>query len=199
MAVVATAQLTACSTQAHETQRSADPSPSSSSTSEALPSEALRTARDYLVTPEVLPQLTGPYSSLNAEDLADEASNPEVESRLQAAGFLAGAQRELRGRSRDITGADSRTLVFSTPAGARSFARFLASEPDPFFGGPSVVHGFRVGATKGVIIKPPLCDCPGAYPVYVGLVADGPRLLWLQLTGPKASTAKVQRYLSAFV
>jgi hypothetical protein len=46
------------------------------------------------------------------------------------------------------------------------------------------------------MIEPPLCACPGAYPVYVGLVVDGRRLLWLQLTGPRVSPAKVRQYLS---
>jgi hypothetical protein len=58
------------------------------------------------------------------------------------------------------------------------------------------VRRFSVGRSDGVLIKPPICACPGAQPVYVGLVTAGTRLLWLQITGAGASPADVRRLLA---
>ncbi|HEX5016295.1 MAG TPA: hypothetical protein VFX15_01775 [Actinomycetes bacterium] len=116
-------------------------------------------------------------------------------TQLARNGFLGGFVRDLRGRARDITGADSRVLLFASSQGAAEFSAFVAGAPDPFFGGPSKVKGLTVGGRSGYLIEPPICDCPGAYPVYVGIVADGPRLLWLQLTGPRVSIDDVHHLL----
>ncbi|MFL6181682.1 MAG: hypothetical protein ACJ73J_05185 [Actinomycetes bacterium] len=186
------ALLVAC-TAAPRSDSSPSPAPSEPT---ATPSEVVRVARQYLLSSKDLPQLAGEYSTVDAQDLADEAAQPDLAAELKSDGFLGGAVRDLRGRSRDITGANSRVLVFSGPEGAQSLVTSVAADPDPFFGGPSVVRRFHVGSAKGVMIKPPMCACPGAYPVYVGLVADGPRMLWLQLTGPRASAAQVRRLLS---
>lgn len=157
----------------------------------------LREAWDALLPTSVLPRLTADHRTLDAQDLADEAGDPAVAVRLTEAGFLGGAERTFRGRSRTLTGAESRVLVFDGAEGASTFAAYLADHPDPFFGGPSLVTPLQVGEAAGAMIEPPLCDCPGAYPLYVGILTDGERVLWLQLTGPEADPQQLRLALAA--
>lgn len=176
--------------------------PESEPGSSALPVEALsaadqQQARRQLVAEAELPQLTPQARLIDQQDFVDEADVDGLEEQLIADGFRGGVERTFRGRSREITGTESRVLVFTTAAGARSFADYLASNPDPFFGGPSVVSPLRVGDAEGALIVPSMCDCPGAYPLYVGVVADGERVLWLQLTGPEADRARLRTVLTA--
>jgi hypothetical protein len=161
----------------------------------ALSAAELRQARQQLVAEKELPQLTPQARVIDQQDFVDEADVEGLEEQLVADGFRGAVERTFRGRSRDITGAESR--VFATAAGASSFADYLAGHPDPFFGGPSVVGPLRVGDAQGTLIVPPMCDCPGAYPLYVGVVADGERVLWLQLTGPQADRARLRTFLTA--
>ena len=154
-------------------------------------------ARRQLVAEAALPQLTPQARLIDQQDFVDEADVDGLQEQLVADGFRGGVERTFRGRSRQITGAESRVLAFTTAAGATSFADYLASNPDPFFGGPSVVSPLRVGDAEGALIVPPMCDCPGAYPLYVGVVADGERVLWLQLTGPEANRARLRTFLAA--
>lgn len=153
-------------------------------------------ARRQLVAEAELPQLTPQARVLDQQDFVDEADVDGLEEQLVADGFRGGVERTFRGRSREITGAESRVLVFTASAGAASFADYLAGNPDPFFGGPSVVSPLRVGDAEGALIVPPMCDCPGAHPLYVGIVADDERVLWLQLTGPEANRARLRTVLA---
>lgn len=165
----------------------------------ASPSAAaveLGDAPSALVSRQDLPRLAGQLTTLSADDLAGEAGEPELATKLEEAGFIGAVSRDLRGRSRDVAGADSRVLVFSDASGAESFLDVVAADPDPFFGGPATVRRLSVAGSDGVLIKPPMCACPGAQPVYVGLVTAGNRLLWLQITGAGASPADVRRLLS---
>jgi hypothetical protein len=157
------------------------------------------TARAGLVSPRQLPGLSGATKTLDADQIADEAADPAVGSRLDADGFVVAVRRDLRGRARDVTGADSRVLVFAQPQGAESFLESVAEDPDPFFGGPADVRPLSIKGAEGVLITPPMCACAGAQPVYVGLVADGSRLLWLQITGPRATAADVRDLLGRAV
>jgi hypothetical protein len=163
----------------------------------ALSAVEQQQARRQLVDAAELPQLTPRARMIDQQDFVDEAEVDGLEEQLVADGFRGGVERTFRGRSRQVTGAESRVLVFTTPSGASSFTDYLASNPDPFFGGPSVVSPLRAGDAKGALVVPPMCDCPGAYPLYVGVVADGDRMLWLQLTGPEADRSRLRTFLTA--
>jgi hypothetical protein len=133
---------------------------------------------------------------MTAEEIAGEAGDDALLAQLEADGFVGALRRDLRGRSRDIAGADSRVLVFADATGAEAFLKSVAADPDPFFGGPADVRTLEVAGAEGVVIKPPMCACAGAQPVYVGLVTAGSRLLWLQITGARASADDVRELLT---
>ena len=158
-------------------------------------SERLAVARDSLLSPNEVAGLTGETTTMDASDLSSEASDPEVATWLDDDEFVGAVRRDLRGRARDVTGADSRVLVFADAEGATSFLDAVADDPDPFFGTPSTVRPLSLGETGGVLIKPPVCACAGAQPVYVALATDDNRLLWLQITGPRATAADAKRLL----
>jgi hypothetical protein len=160
-------------------------------TSPSLSVDDLRAARQQLVSYQELPRLAPEAARVEGSDVADLAEDLDVQGQLNADGFQGAVERTFRGQSRSITGAESRVLVFATAAGASSFAAFLAEHPDPFFGDPSVVKPLRSVRTGAVLIEPPICDCPGAHPLYVAIVPDGNVVLWLQVTGPRASPARL--------
>lgn len=162
-----------------------------------LSAAEMQQARQMLVTEDELPQLTAQTQAIDRQDLVGLADSDGVDERLVADAYRGGVERTFRGPSRDITGAESRVLVFATDTGAASFSEYLAANPDPFFGGPSVVTPLGIGSSEGALIEPPMCDCPGAHPLYVGIVAVSERVLWLQLTGPRAAPARVRALLAA--
>lgn len=172
------------------TSASGTPSPSPVGPGVAL------TARVHLIARDALPELTPQNSLLTAGDLANEAADPAIATQLENDGFLGAAKREFRGNSKSITGADSRVLVFETAQGAEDFVAYLSKHAEPFFGGPSIVKPLQVGNASGALIEPPGCGCAGAYPVYAGVVADGPKVLWLKLTGPKVRAGDVDQHLN---
>lgn len=187
--LVAVLLVTACASDGPD---AAPPEPAA-----GLSAAEMQQARQMLVTRDELPQLTMQTQAIDRQDLVGLADAEGVAERLAADSYRGGAERTFRGPSREITGAESRVLVFATETGAASFAEYLAGDPDPFFGGPSVVTPLDVGSSEGALIEPPMCDCPGAHPLYVGVVAVSERVLWLQLTGPKANPARLRALLAA--
>ena len=161
-----------------------------------LTNELASMAREMLLSPKDLPNLAGRSASLTMEDMADETGDSEVITELESSGYLGGFMRDLRGRAPDVTGANSRVLVFSDPEGAQSFATWVAENADPFFGAPGTVRAMTVGQHNGYLITPPFCDCPGAFPVYVGLIDDGNFLHWLQVTGPRVTVGELRQLLA---
>ena len=159
------------------------------SDSATLSRDDLSAARQLLVPPRQLPRLDSANGMVEAGDLEAQTEGLDVRSQLDGDGFRGAVERTFRGPSRTVTGAESRVLVFSAPSGAQSFAAFLTDNPDAFFGGPATARPLRLGGARGTVIKPPVCDCPGAYPLYVGVLPDENRVLWLQITGPRVSPA----------
>lgn len=187
-ALVLALVLAGCST-------TTDQQPPDLATSEQLSVQQRGFARSKLVPTGALRQLTPRLRDLTLEVLVKETDAPLLADQLESAGFEGGVERSFRGRSKTITGAESRVLVFSTSEGAGEFSEHLAENPDPFFGGSSLVTTLSVGDAEGTLIEPPLCDCPGAHPLYVGVLATGTTVLWLQVTGPRASPARLRMLL----
>jgi hypothetical protein len=154
-----------------------------------LSPDDLYTARQLLVSGRQFARLDAASGPVELGDLEAQAEGVDVRSQLNDDGFRGAVERTFRGPSRTVTGAESRVLVFSTPTGAQSFAKFLTDNADTFFGGPSTARPLRLGGAQGTVIKPPVCDCPGAYPLYVGVLPEENRVLWLQITGPRVSPA----------
>ena len=159
------------------------------SDSATLSRDDFRAARQLLMPPRQLPGLDAVGGLVEADDLVAQAEGLDIGSQLDGDGFRGGVERTFRGPSRTVTGVESRVLVFSAASGAQSFAKLLADSPDAFFGGPATVRPMRLGGARGTMIKPPVCDCPGAYPLYVGVLVDANHVLWLQITGPRVSPA----------
>jgi hypothetical protein len=159
-------------------------------------SHILAAADAALIRPKELPQLTAQNSVLTAADFAQEAGDPALATRLASEGFQGAAKRELRGNSRDISGVDSRVLVFDEAAGAQDFVKYMAKNSEPFFGGPSTVKPLHVGDADGVLIVPPNCGCAGAYPVYAAVAADGNKVLWLEITGSQATANRLHEMIT---
>ena len=167
----------------------ASESPAAAST---LSASVRAEARRLVVQPSSLPELPNTVQPLTLVDVAKDANLPDLQSTLVAAGFLGGLERDFRGRSRTLTGAESRALVFSSNAGATTYAHYVKENAGAFFGVPTKVRPVRVAGYDGWQMVPPPCACPGAEPLYAAVVADGSRVVWLQITGPRVSPAQLR-------
>jgi len=124
--------------------------------------------------------------ALSAADLQKESSRPGLEARLRGWGFLGGWQRTFQGESRRLTLVYSQSLTFRSPAGAAAFVRYLRLHVNAFY--PfAVSRPVSIAGHSGWLIKPPLCACHMAQPLYVGLLATGRQVGWLEINGPRAT------------
>ena len=131
-----------------------------------------------------LPARTQP---LTAADVQKNSSLHTLAARLGRWGYRGGWQRTFQGESRRLTLVVSRSLTFRARTGAAAFVAYLESHVDSFY--PfAVSHPLSVDGQSGWLIKPPLCACHLAEPLYVGVVAAGRQVRWLEINGPRASS-----------
>ncbi len=130
-----------------------------------------------------LPSVTKPLTAL---DVQQNSTLHDLTARLARWGYIGGWQRTFQGESRRLNLVVSQSLMFGTHAGARSFAGYLASHVGAFY--PfAVVRPLTLTGQAGWLIKPPLCACHLATPVYVGVTVAGSRVRWLEINGPRAT------------
>ena len=140
-----------------------------------------------------LPQVTKP---LTATDVQKDSSRHDLAARMRRWGYRHGWQRTFQGESRRLTLVVSRSLTFRTNGGASDFVAYLERHINAFY--PfAVSKPLEVSGQAGWLIKPPLCACHMAQPVYVGLTRAGRQVRWLEINGPRATSAVLTSLLSA--
>jgi hypothetical protein len=139
-----------------------------------------------------LPTRTGP---LTATDVQKNSSLHTLAARLGRWGYRGGWQRTFQGESRQLTLVVSRSLTFSTRAGAAAFVSYLESHLDSFY--PfAVSHPLSVSGQSGWLIKPPMCACHMAEPFWVGVTVAGREVRWLEINGPRATIPVLRKLLA---
>jgi hypothetical protein len=134
--------------------------------------------------------------ALTAADVQKDSSLHGLAAWLSRWGFLGGWQRTFQGESRRLTLVVSRSLRFTRPAGATAFVSFLDRHVDSFY--PfAVSKPLTLAGQSGWLIKPPLCACHMAEPLYVGVTAAGRQVRWLEINGPRATAVLLARLLAA--
>jgi hypothetical protein len=124
--------------------------------------------------------------SLTAVDVQKDSSLHGLAARLHEWGFLGGRQRTFQGESKRLTLVVSRSLTFNRAAGATTFVSYLDRHVDSFY--PfAVSKPLTLAGQSGWLIKPPLCACHLAEPLYVGVTAAGRQVRWLEINGPRAT------------
>jgi hypothetical protein len=134
-----------------------------------------------------LPGLAEKDRSLPIAELAKDSSLPDAASQLVADGYVGGRERTFQGPSRHLTYVASRSLAFRDEAGARLFLSFVRAHPDAWFGSSTQASDVVSASRPGFVFQPSACACHLANPVFVGVVQDGPRLVWLEVNGPDAT------------
>ena len=141
-----------------------------------------------------LPEVT---RGLMSADVQKDSGLHGLTGKLRQWGFQNGWQRTFQGESRRLTLVVSRSLTFRQQAGARAFVTYLGRHVDSFYpfatSKPLVIAGQRAGW----LIKPPLCACHMAQPLYAGVTTAGRQVRWLEINGPRASGAMLASLLSA--
>lgn len=89
----------------------------------------------------------------------------------------------------------SRTLRFATPAGAAGFAAFVGKHAGAYVGNIAAVKPLTVGDRTGSLIRPPACACHMAQPAWLGVVSGGRDVTWLEINGPAATPASLNKLL----
>ncbi len=130
-----------------------------------------------------LPARTQP---ITAVDVQKDSSLHRLAAQLGRWGYLGGWQRTFQGESRRLTLVVSRSLTFTGRAGAAAFVSYLESHLDSFY--PfAVSRRLSLAGQSGWLIKPPMCACHMAEPLYAGVTVAGREVRWLEINGPRAS------------
>ena len=133
--------------------------------------------------------------SLTAADVQKDSTRPGLTAKLSGWGYRGGWQRTFQGESRRLTLVVSRSLTFGAPSGAAAFVAYLTGHMYSFY--PfAVTRKITVAGRPGLLIKPPLCACHLAEPLWAGITAAGRRVHWLEINGPRATGRLLIRMLA---
>jgi len=133
--------------------------------------------------------------ALTAADVQKDSSRPGLDAMLRRWGYVGGWQRTFQGESRRLTLVVSRSLTFRRNPGAAAFVSYLNKHLGSFY--PfAVSKPLTLAGQSGWLIKPPLCACHMAEPLYVGVMAAGRQVRWLEINGPSATSALLARLLA---
>jgi hypothetical protein len=132
---------------------------------------------------------------LSAADVQKDSGVHDLAALLRRWRYVRGWQRTFQGESRRLTLVVSRSLTFGASAGAAAFVAFLGRHVDAFY--PfAISKPLAASGQSGWLIKPPLCACHMAQPLYVGVTRTGRQVRWLEINGPRASGRMLRALLS---
>jgi hypothetical protein len=131
---------------------------------------------------------------LTSRDVQKDSNAPDLATRLAGWGYVSGWQRTFQGESRRLTLVVSRSLQFRTSPGAAAFVAYMHQKVGSFY--PfAVTSRLNMPGRSGWVIQPPLCGCHMATPLLVGVTAQGRKVSWLEINGPRASTRLLTQLL----
>jgi hypothetical protein len=160
------------------------------------PSPSVPNAEMRVLAASTLPYLPSTTTVLTTAELGKDAPIHGLAAKIASWGYLDGRERTFQGESRRLTSVISRSLVFRDAAGARRYVAFVQAHPNQYFGVVTGVHPLTVQGRSGWVFSPPACACHLANPVLVGVLDDGPGVVWLDINGPAATPALLVRLLA---
>ena len=148
-----------------------------------------------VLLPAAVPGVPSTTRALTSAELGKDAAISGLQGRLASWGYLDGRERTFQGQSHHLTFAVSRALVFRDGTGARAFVTFVRQHAAAYFGVAVQAEPLRAQRRTGWLFRPAACACHMANPVYVGVLDDGPRVIWLEINGPDATATLLRRLL----
>lgn len=144
-----------------------------------------------VLSSSALPGMEATTEPLSAADLAaDFGAEVSVE------GFVSGTERVFQGSSRDLDRVVSRSLEFESPAAATGYVELLRAHVDDLYGVGTTAKPYEEGGRSGYLVDPAACACHRASPTLSAVLADGPRVTYLEVNGDGASRPAVEMLLS---
>jgi len=159
------------------------------------PGRTLSGAAMPVLATSAVPGVPAVTTRLTVADLARDASLPGLAAKITSWGYLSGRQRTFQGESHHLTLVVSRALMFRNPAGARHYVSFVREHQTAFFGGFVQARRLADRALSGWLFTPPLCACHMANPALIGILDSRTRVIWLEINGPAATSALLERLL----
>src|SRR5690348_3051635 len=158
-------------------------------------SPAISNATLPVLTTSAVPGIAPVTTRLTTADLAKDAAIRGLAADIASWGYLGGRQRTFQGESHHLTLVVSRALIFRDALGAQHYAAFVREHRSAFFGAAVQAQRLPGQSVPGWMFIPPLCACHLANPALIGVLAAGPRILWLEINGPTATPALLMRLL----
>jgi hypothetical protein len=168
-----------------------------SSGSPGSPASAPRTVSLRTLSPHAVPYLPSKVHTVTGATLAKEAGTPALRRRLRRWGFVAGSDRYFQGESRQLQVVDSRALRFKRASGASNFVAFVRLHASAYLGAYPGLRGFSSRGRTGILATAQPCACHLANPAFLGVVARGGTVTWLEINGPGASARRLTQLIAA--
>jgi hypothetical protein len=153
-----------------------------------------RQATVPLLSPKAVPGLDHVDRTLGTQALIREALGRNgIEDLVQSWQLKAAAERSFRGTTRDLTSVVARTLDFGSAAGASGFVEFVRAHPDSYMGPVKASQPVAASGRKGWVLTARGCGCHGETPLLLYVASSGPRVSWVMINGPRATTERALR------
>jgi len=147
--------------------------------------------------PRAVPYLPSSFHTLTDAALAREAGAPTLRRRLRVWGFVSGSDRYFQGESRQLQVVDSRALRFRTASGASDFVSFVRRHASTYLGAYPGLRAFSSRGRTGILATAQPCTCHLANPAFLGVVARGATVTWLEINGPGATARRLRQLIAA--
>jgi hypothetical protein len=145
-----------------------------------------------VLPPSAVPELSSSTDEVSAEDLAaDFGAGTKPFS-----GFARGRERVFQGESHDLDRVVSRTLEFEDDAAAQAYLRYYRSHLALAYGAGTGASPIESKGREGYLVDPAACACHRAEPTLTALVAEGPRVTFLEINGGGAKRDALEALLA---
>jgi hypothetical protein len=144
-----------------------------------------------LLPSSALPELSSSTDEVSADDLAADFGA----GAKPISGFVRGRERVFQGESHDLDRVVSRTLEFADAAAAEAYVRYYHSHLALAYGPGTSASPVESGGREGYLIDPAACACHRAEPTLTALVAEGPRVTYLEVNGGGAKREALESLL----
>jgi hypothetical protein len=146
-----------------------------------------------LLPASALPELKASTHEVEMDDLAADFGG----GRNIFPGFVQGRERVFQGASERFHTVISRMLEFEDADAAQGYVRYFRDHLAAVFGTGTNARALESKGRSGYLVDAASCACHRAEPTLAAVVADGPRVTYLEVNGGGAKPAALEELLAA--